>query len=80
MKNLKGEGFGMYTKLYESCVTPILEYLSGIWGSSEFDCFSKIQQRTMLVFIMCWVNCRDGLAYPQVQTSYKCGASFQSVH
>ena len=44
LKILKGEGYGMYTKLYDSCVTPILEYFSGIWGSSEFDCMSKIQQ------------------------------------
>ena len=28
-------GFQIYTKLYESCVMPIMDYFSGVWGKQK---------------------------------------------
>ena len=40
-----------YSKLYESCITPILEYFAGIWGSSKFECITKIYQRAIRYYL-----------------------------
>ena len=35
-----GLGYDTYTKLYQACVTPIMDYCSGVWGytqSKELD-------------------------------------------
>ena len=32
LKTFKNIGFKIYTKMYESCIVPVLDYASGLWG------------------------------------------------
>ncbi len=35
----------IYRKLYDTLVTPIIEYAAAIWGQQELSCISAIQNR-----------------------------------
>ena len=43
----KGLGIGTYTKLYESCVVPVMDYCSSIWGYNDNDKLDKIHMKTI---------------------------------
>ena len=45
--NYKNFGFKSFTKLYDSCVTPILDYCSGVWGGKPFQSIDNVQHRAM---------------------------------
>ena len=51
MRMLKGERYGTYSKLYDSCVAPILEYFAGICSSSDFECITRIHHRAIRFYI-----------------------------
>jgi len=50
-KTLKGLGYYTYTKLYSTCVCPILDYASEIWGLNDFPKIDVVQQRAIRVFL-----------------------------
>ena len=70
-KQIKGLGYNTYTTLYNSGVSPILDYCSGVWGYSNFDKLNTIQNRAIRFFLgvhrfapnlaingdMGWVSC-----------------------
>ena len=47
----KGLGFRTYSKLYESCICPIMEYGSGVWGYSKNEKLCKIYLRAARCFL-----------------------------
>ncbi|VDI08605.1 Hypothetical predicted protein [Mytilus galloprovincialis] len=49
--NSKDFGFYAYEKLYYSCVVPILEYASSVWGYRKFQTIDNIQNRTIRYFL-----------------------------
>ncbi|XP_050392671.1 uncharacterized protein LOC126811173 isoform X1 [Patella vulgata] len=42
--------FKTYEKLYESCVVPITDYCSGVWGFKQFDKIDQTQNRAIRYF------------------------------
>ena len=48
----KGLGYKTYTKLYESCVCPIMDYCASVWGyAAKNDKIIKIHTRAMHCFL-----------------------------
>ncbi len=43
-------GYSTYTKLYDSLVSPVMDYGSAIWGSKTFDELDQVQNRAMRFF------------------------------
>ena len=43
----KGLGFKTFTKIFDSCICPVLDYCSGVWGFNQNDNIDKIQFRAM---------------------------------
>ena len=43
----KGLGYNTYNKLFNSCVAPITDYASGIWGFTTNDKINRVQTRAM---------------------------------
>ena len=51
-RSMKNVGYATFRKLYESCVTPIMEYGSAVWGSTkQFKGIDKIQQRALRFYL-----------------------------
>jgi hypothetical protein len=50
-RSLNGMGFNTFQKLYHSCVCPILDYASGVWGLKSFDKIDHIQNRAIRSFL-----------------------------
>ena len=50
-KNAKNMGYKTYTKLFESCVAPIMEYASGVWGYDNFKHPDSVQFRATRCFL-----------------------------
>ena len=49
--NFKDVGFETYTKLYNSCVTPVTDYCSGVWGFRDFNKSDMVQNRAIRYFL-----------------------------
>ena len=49
--NFKDVGFETYTKLYYSCVVPVTDYCSGVWGFSDFIKGDMVQNRAIRDFL-----------------------------
>ena len=47
----KDVGFKTYSKLYYTCVVPVLDYCSGVWGFKNFDKIDMIQNRAIRYFM-----------------------------
>ena len=47
----KDVGFKTYSQLYYSCVVPVLDYCSGVWGFKSFDKIDMIQNRAIRYFM-----------------------------
>ena len=47
----KGLGIRTYTKLYESCIIPIMDYCSGVWGFTGNEKLDKIHMRAMRCYL-----------------------------
>ena len=47
----KGLGIRTYTKLYESCIIPIMDYCSGVWGFTGNKKLDKIHMRAMRCYL-----------------------------
>ena len=50
-KVLGGINFNTFTKLYDSCVAPILDYGSAIWGIDEFSSINAVFYRACRFFL-----------------------------
>ena len=44
-------GISTYTKLFDSCVAPVLDYSSGVWGFSKYNCLEAIQNRAIRIYL-----------------------------
>ena len=51
IRNLKYCGYNTFTKLFDSCVSPILDYCSGVWGHKKCDKIESVQNRAMKHFL-----------------------------
>ena len=50
-KNFKDFNYRTYTKLYNACVWPIMDYCSSIWGFQNFNFAEKVQNRAIRYFL-----------------------------
>ena len=50
-KSLNDLGYDTYTKLYDSLVSPILDYGSAVWGFKSYESLDKIQNRATRFFM-----------------------------
>ena len=44
-KSHKYMGYSTYTKLFDSCVSPVMEYASGVWGYRNYNKIDTVQHR-----------------------------------
>ena len=50
-KSLRDASFYTYTKLCDSCVVPIIDYFSGIWGFTKNSAINKVQNRACRFYL-----------------------------
>ena len=50
-KNLKNVTYDIYTKLFQTGVTPIMDYCAGVWGFNDHKAFDNVQNRAMRYFL-----------------------------
>ena len=50
-KKMNGLGYYTYSKLYQSCVCPVLDYASEIWGYKGYDKIDRIQNRAIRAYL-----------------------------
>ena len=43
--------YSTYTKLFDSSVTPVLDYFSSVWGFSKYNCLEAIQNRAIRIYL-----------------------------
>ena len=51
LRNVKEFGINTYEKLYNSCVVPILDYQSSVWGFKAYNDIDSIQNRSIRYFL-----------------------------
>ena len=49
--NFKSVGIQTYTKLYNSCVVPVMDYCSGVWGFKQHSKADVVQNRAIRYFL-----------------------------
>ena len=47
----KDVGYNTYTKLFNSCVVPVLDYCSGVWGFKQLNKMDNVQNRAIRYFL-----------------------------
>ena len=50
-KSLRDAGFYTYTKSFDSCVVPISDYFSEIWGFTKNPAINKVQNRACRFYL-----------------------------
>ena len=50
VKHMKNIGYKSYTKLYNTCVVPVMDYGSEFWGY-KFPCCETVQNRAVRFFL-----------------------------
>ena len=45
-------GYSTFMKLYEACITPILNYSAAVWAVSWYNCLEAFQNRAMRVYLV----------------------------
>ena len=50
-KNYRSMGFQTYTKLYDSCVKPIIDYCSPVWSHTDSNKTELVQHRAIRAFM-----------------------------
>ena len=50
-KTLRNMGFSTYTKLYQSCVCPVLDYVAGVWGFKNYPAIETIHNRAIRYYL-----------------------------
>ena len=51
IQNHKDVGFKTYSKMFHSCVVPVIDYCSSVWGYGQFDKIDMIQNRAIRYFM-----------------------------
>ncbi len=51
LKVYKELGYSTYIQLYQACVSPILNYAAGVWGSRESKVIDALQNRAIRRFL-----------------------------
>ena len=51
IQNYRDVDYKTYSKLYYSCVVPVIDYCSGIWGFKQFDKIDMVQNRAIRYFM-----------------------------
>lgn len=44
-------GYVTFSKLFEACVCPVMEYASGVWGYRSYTKLETIQNRAARIFL-----------------------------
>jgi hypothetical protein len=44
-------GYKTYSQLYNSCVCPVMDYSSGVWGYNHFEKAESVQHKAMRIFL-----------------------------
>ena len=47
----KDVGYNTYSKLFNSCVAPVIDYCSGVWGFKQFNKIDTVQNRAIRYFL-----------------------------
>ena len=47
----KGFGYKTFTKLYQACVVPVMDYCSGIWGYGDNENLDRVHHRAIRAFL-----------------------------
>ena len=50
-KYMKDMGFQTYSTLFETCINPILNYGSEIWGVNDYQCCDRIETRALKFYL-----------------------------
>ncbi|XP_053381944.1 uncharacterized protein LOC128549356 [Mercenaria mercenaria] len=50
-RSLKEFGCKTFEKLYDSCVVPIMDYCSSVWGYRKFQCIDNVQHRAIRCYL-----------------------------
>ena len=50
-KSMNGLRYNTYTTLYDRCITPILDYCSGVWGSKPLFKIDTVQNRAIRYYM-----------------------------
>jgi hypothetical protein len=50
-KKINGFGYYTFTKLFNSCVCPILDYCSEVWGYRRFNQIDAVQNKAVRIFL-----------------------------
>jgi len=50
-RNCGGLPYDVYTKLYTTCVVPVITYGAAIWGVKQFSCINAVHYRAMRFFL-----------------------------
>ena len=50
-KVLRDLGFSTYSKLYQACVCPVLDYVAGVWGFKQYPKSEAVHNRAMRYFL-----------------------------
>ena len=50
-RKLNGLGYNTYSKLYDTCVCPVLDYGSEVWGFKNYEKIDHIQNRAVRAFL-----------------------------
>ena len=51
IQSYKDVGFNTYSNLFNSCVVPVLDYCSGVWGFKSIDKIDMIRNRAIRYFM-----------------------------
>ena len=49
-RSLKNMGFQSYTKLFDACVTPVLDYASEVWGFKDYNSSERVKINALRYF------------------------------
>ena len=72
-KNLNDMGYTTYSKLYHSCVAPVMDYCAEVWSTKENSSCQAVQNKALRIFLgvhrfaaipglhgdMCWTSVWD---------------------
>ena len=51
-RSFKNIGYSTFSKLYDSCVTPILEYGAAVWGANrKYECVDRVMYRALRYYL-----------------------------
>ncbi len=46
-----GKYYQLYKKLYDTCVTPVMDYCGAVWGFKDYDKCNTIQNRAIRAYL-----------------------------